>query len=1425
MDFTTSEFLILKMLLLVSCGTMGNHRLLHMQYTITENKPVGYRLGRLDEDLLQQQMTNFSSLCNYHNEQRCEGLKFRLRERSNLFELDETSSVLKTKTNIDFEGLCVAHCLAGSLEVRLTLVVNVWLERKLVAVINVDIKVEDTDDNMVVFPTDISRPFELRLKEVIYTKGKTIELPRAIDMDMSPKFSVISYRLDFSPQQWNSLKMFGLTITNDSRPFLVLKEDLDYEDTSEYAFNLIAWNPELQSAQLDISKSSQAATLPIVVKVININDMEPSFTQSLYKVEVYEDTPVGTVVLELKAVDRDVDAVLTYSSVVEPGSMNQSVPFQVESDGRVRLREPVDFEKRAEYDIPVRATDGEFVASARLHVVVLDINDEPPKFTVNPTNISVEENLPPNMLVGQVIVTDADSFAVNSYIECAEPLEDIEKQPLHFSRRVSPPEIGASASDGLQGSRGRVQPAYFDIYTKFTLDREDEETQRVSRLVCWDAADMSFGAYDEPGKEHNRGRTRRLTSTLSVSIHVQDRNDNAPTFTQSVFAAELEENNALREKVIQVTSKDYDTEENAVTHYKIIGNNEDASLFYLDEETGWLYAIARFDRESRDHYSLRVIAFDASESALVSSTISNPSSPSAPVTSTATINIRILDDNDHAPLFQESSELTLTENQNPGSLVGIVTATDLDIGVNGQIVYQLLPDNPQSVFHGSKPARIMGFQMSSNGTLYSTRSFDREAQSRYCLQVQATDQSVTKPLSSTSRICVNILDMNDNAPVVQSIEGPDAKYERRVTTQNSPLPGLNGFGSTTGVYSGDVGDDEGRPFSLTPFDFPLLHISINEAPGYCALHLEASDADEAENAEMKFSIDTRANCSSPSDEPSSPSGLYGEPLEEERTAKRFRVFKETTFRMDERTGKLLLLRRLSREEVGEYCLKLVVEDMGQPPQRTEQLLRLVLEDLSARGDWQGNAREQIGVNTRSSSQLEAKNIVIVIVLSTVSAFLAALLVSAILCMVRPFNKNQHNRHRSAVRSVNVYDHTLNQTPKANSGSKFSYQTSPSLLIQTMGRGQTISPNRDETAPMTLMSGSIDRCSAVDGTWIVGTANLFPTYDPYAPGNSVQDSKESLRLQTADGITPVWSQIQITGTDTNSSTCTYDAEKLAQCGHCQDAFADHKSHFILHPSVTSAVAVGEHSYLPSFSSTLVSQGPLCADMTAVATVTAAGMEEQRSDSGRGASDEEVMFQGPFQPIMHVLPVVRKVACSDHLTDTSARSLLVQNRLPRENMNTDKVLICSENHENSVPNSGIYVCASSIAGPTSQQCQTAYNYSQDSVSTFVHSKRPSGNGLAEDFGQPWVSSLPRIPSCHPSSQAEHSQQESDGNGFNGDGVEMKIVTSMQVNSKSKTRSLPRESLAHGNNELLLEHAAQFQGKRLCGEIDNLFLQNMA
>ena len=103
----------------------------------------------------------------------------------------------------------------------------------------------------------------------------------------------------------------------------------------------------------------------------------------------------------MKAIDRDADAVLTYSANFVP-EVNLSTPFEVEPDGKVRLREAFDFEKRADYNLPIRASDGEFAASSRLHIRLLDVNDEAPTFIVNPTHLAVEENQPPNVLLGQV---------------------------------------------------------------------------------------------------------------------------------------------------------------------------------------------------------------------------------------------------------------------------------------------------------------------------------------------------------------------------------------------------------------------------------------------------------------------------------------------------------------------------------------------------------------------------------------------------------------------------------------------------------------------------------------------------------------------------------------------------------------------------------------------------------------------------------------------------------------------------------------------------------------------------------------------------------------------------------------------------------------------------------------------------------------
>lgn len=125
--------------------------------------------------------------------------------------------------------------------------------------------------------------------------------------------------------------------------------------------------------------------------------------------------------------------------------------------------------------------------------------------------------------------------------------------------------------------------------------------------------------------------------------------------------------------------------------------------------------------------------------------------------------------------------------------------------------------------------------------------------------------------------------------------------------------------------------------SLAAYDLPSLRMSQNEAPGYCALLIQATDIDEGENAELRYSLNLAANCT-----PNQPSSSrFGQGIDEgkqENEEPEFRQFPLHTFRIDERTGKLLLVRRLSHKEIGTYCLGFVVEDQGRPPLKSIQVI-------------------------------------------------------------------------------------------------------------------------------------------------------------------------------------------------------------------------------------------------------------------------------------------------------------------------------------------------------------------------------------------------------------------------------------------------------------------------------------------------------
>lgn len=122
---------------------------------------------------------------------------------------------------------------------------------------------------------------------------------------------------------------------------------------------------------------------------------------------------------------------------------------------------------------------------------------------------------------------------------------------------------------------------------------------------------------------------------------------------------------------------DLDTGNNARLTYRLLTSESD--VFGIFANSGWVYLQRPLDRETRDHYSLKVAASDNG----------TPAS-----TATALVTVSVSDANDNDPVFpQESYQFAVEENLPRGARVGVVRATDKDLGNNGALRFSLIPSN------------------------------------------------------------------------------------------------------------------------------------------------------------------------------------------------------------------------------------------------------------------------------------------------------------------------------------------------------------------------------------------------------------------------------------------------------------------------------------------------------------------------------------------------------------------------------------------------------------------------------------------------------------------------------------------------------------------------------------------------------------
>ena len=433
-----------------------------------------------------------------------------------------------------------------------------------------------------------------------------------------------------------------------------------------------------------------------------------------------------------------------------------------------------------------------------------------------------------------------------------------------------------------------------------------------------------------------------------ISLHVQDVNDNSPLFNEDLVKIEIQESADRGARFLIEEARDADVEQNSVQRYSL-RENEHFKLS-VDGNTVELVLDKELDRENKEAINLILTAMDGG---------------SPPKSGTVGIHVTVLDANDNAPVFSKSVyEASVQENVPLDTVVVTVHATDADAGINGEVTYDFghVPDDVKNRFRIDR----------KTGDVLVIGAIDFEIDKSFELRIKAKDGL---GLSSYTNVIINVMDVNDNAPVIHlksltipilenvpqgtevaiiNVQDRDSEKNRQVRCSiqlNLPfklVPSIKNYYSlvtTSGLDRELVSDynitimatDEGSPpltsskiIQLTVADVndnpPLFdeasysaYVAENIQPGSTLCSVCARDPDWRQNGTVVYSL-------LPSEVNSSPVSLY--------------------VSVNGDTGVIQALKSLDYELFRSFKFQVMARDNGSPPLSSNVTVSVYITDVN-----------------------------------------------------------------------------------------------------------------------------------------------------------------------------------------------------------------------------------------------------------------------------------------------------------------------------------------------------------------------------------------------------------------------------------------------------------------------------------------------
>ncbi|KAM7000102.1 protocadherin gamma-A1-like isoform 17-T17 [Tautogolabrus adspersus] len=435
-----------------------------------------------------------------------------------------------------------------------------------------------------------------------------------------------------------------------------------------------------------------------------------------------------------------------------------------------------------------------------------------------------------------------------------------------------------------------------------------------------------------------------------ITVEITDINDNAPLFEKKERRFEISESAFIGSKFVLEKAIDADIGLNGLQSYTLKPNDHFVLKLHSQSDGGKKVEMILqkpLDRERQEFASLLLTAVDGGE-------------PQR--SGTMQIHISVLDANDNAPLFtQNVYKASVKENSPTGTLVTKVSATDADKGSNGEVSYVIV---------NSMRSISDLFHITEEGELTLNGPIDYEKAKKYEIDIEAVDRG---GLSESSKVIIDVGDINDNTPVinmisssnsigedsrsstvvaVMSVYDPDSEengkvrcvigktipfkispsssnfysiltdsdldrevaseYNITVTCSDEGVPSLSSCVTLT-LQISDV-NDNAPVFERSSYE---AYIVENNTPGLSIFTVKARDADWNQNARVSYILDD--------------SSVNGVPV-------------SSYVSVSADSGVIHAVRSFDYEQIKDFHFRVKAQDGGSPPLSSNVTVKIVIQD-------------------------------------------------------------------------------------------------------------------------------------------------------------------------------------------------------------------------------------------------------------------------------------------------------------------------------------------------------------------------------------------------------------------------------------------------------------------------------------------------